>query len=166
MKLFRLKLILLLLLFFGFKSIYAQKAVPASGGEASGNSGSASYSIGQMIYTSNSGTNFSASEGVQQSYEITITTNIEEDQRINLKVSAYPNPTNDFLTLKVDNSEISKLSYKLFNLQGKLLKDDKITESNTNIDMRNLVPSAYFLKIIQSTPSFTQEIKTFKIIKN
>ena len=82
MKHFRLKLILLLLLFFGFKSIQAQKTVPASGGEASGNKGSASYSIGQMIYTSNVGTNFSRTEGVQQSYEITLTTSIKEDQRI------------------------------------------------------------------------------------
>jgi len=166
MKHFRLKLILLLLLFFGFKSIQAQKTVPASGGEASGNKGSASYSIGQMIYTSNVGTNFSRTEGVQQSYEITLTTSIKEDQRINLMVSAYPNPTSDYLTLKVDNSEVSKLSYNLFNVQGKLLKNNKITESNTNIDMRNLIPSTYFLKIIQSIPSSSQEIKTFKIIKN
>jgi hypothetical protein len=157
----------IILLFLGLKSLHAQETVPASGGDASSdNSGSASYSVGQMIYTSNSGEDFSTTQGVQQSYVITFPVGIEDVKGVDLMVSAYPNPTTDFLVLKVDNSEISDLSYSLFDMKGRLLKNSKIRESNTTIEMWDLVASTYFLKITTTNQSLPKEIKTFKIIKN
>lgn len=172
----RLKLCAILLLGLGLQVIQAQEAIPASGGEASGSGGSASYSVGQMIYTTNTGTNGSVAQGVQQPYEISVVTGIEEAKGINLSVSAYPNPTNDFLTLKVDASAtniIPSLSYQLFDMQGKLLETKKITGNETSIVMSNLVPATYFLKIYTEGRSDRtgaiqndKKIKTFKIIKN
>lgn len=143
-------------------SIYAQKDAVASGGDASGSGGKASYSVGQVVYTTNSGSNGSSAQGVQQPYEIYITTGIESVSEINLLVSTYPNPTSDVLNLIIDRSNFDNLSYQLMDINGKLLTSDVITKTNTSISMNELPAAIYFIKIISSN----QEIKTFKIIKN
>ncbi len=157
-----LKLSAVLLLGLGLTGLQAQKSVNATGGNASGSGGSASYSVGQVVYTTNTGTTGSVAQGVQQPFEISVVTAIEEGKGINLTISAYPNPTSDYLTLSVDNFEISNLSYQLYDMSGKLLQTQKITGNQTSIVMSNLVPATYFVKVIHGN----KEVKTFKIIKN
>ena len=158
----RLKLSAVLLLGLGLTGLQAQTSVNATGGNASGSGGSASYSVGQLAYTTNTGTNGSVSEGVQQPFEISVVTGLEEAQSINLSVTAYPNPTTDYLTLRIDEFEISNLSFQLYDMNGKLLQNEKITGNQTSIVMSNLLPATYFVKVIQGN----KEVKTFKIIKN
>jgi gliding motility-associated-like protein len=59
------KQLLYLLLLAGFTS-QAQVATVSSGGEATGAGGSLSYSVGQVVYTTNSGSTFTSAQGVQQ----------------------------------------------------------------------------------------------------
>jgi len=88
-------------LFFGIAlQSSAQKNTVASGGNASGSGGSASYAVGQVVYTTNTGINGSVAQGVQQPYEISTTVGINETT-IHLGMSVYPNPTTDYLQLKV-----------------------------------------------------------------
>ena len=67
----RKKLLYLLLLLVGF-TIQAQQAVLGSGSDASGSAGSLSYSIGQVVYTTNSGSGFTLAQGVQQPTDATV----------------------------------------------------------------------------------------------
>ena len=154
----RLKLSIVFLLGLGLIGL-AQESVNVTGGNASGSGGSVSYSLGQVVYTSNTETGGSVAPGVQQPYEIWVATAIEEAIGIKLLVTAYPNPTTDYLTLRID---ISDLSYQLYDMQGKLLRNEKITSNLTSIAMSNLVAATYFVKVIQGN----KEIKTFKIVKN
>ena len=158
----KLKLSAVLLLGLGLTGLQAQESVNATGGNASGSGGSASYSVGQVVYTTNTGTNGSVAQGVQQPYEILVVTAIEEAKGINLSVSAYPNPTTDYLTLEVKDFELSTLYFQLYDMNGKLLQSEKITGNQTSIVMSNLVPATYFVKVTQGN----KEVKTFKIIKN
>jgi hypothetical protein len=158
----KLKLSTVLLLGFGLAGLQAQESVNATDGDASGSGGSASYSVGQVVYTTHSGTSGSVAEGVQQPYEISVVTAIEEAKVINLSVSAYPNPTTDYLELKVESEKLKDVSFQLFNINGKLLQNEKIIGNQTNIVMSNLVPATYFVKVIQGS----KVVKTFKIIKN
>ena len=82
-----MKLIISLIILLGItiSGIYAQEAIPTSGGDASSNKGSVSYSVGQIVYSSNTATNGTVTQGVQQAYEIYVTTGIEETG-INLSV--------------------------------------------------------------------------------
>jgi len=148
-------------LLLGFGALHAQEAVLATSGEASGSGGTVSYSVGQVVYTTNTGANGSVASGVQQPYEITIITGIELPE-INLELSAFPNPTTDFLNLKIGNYEHEKLSYQLYDMQGKLLEDKDIVESGTTIKMQSLPTSTYFLQVTD----MQKLVKTFKIIKN
>lgn len=158
----RLKLIAILLLGLGLTGLQAQTSTNATGGNASGGGGTVSYSVGQVVYTTNSGVNGSGAHGVQQPFEISIVTGIEEAKEINLLVSAHPNPTTDYLTLGISEFDTSNLSYQLYDMNGRLLQNEKITGNQTRIAMSNLVPATYFVKVLHNQ----NEIKTFKIIKN
>lgn len=141
--------------------INAQEALLTSGQEASGSGGSSSSSMGQVLYTTNIGSSGSVAQGVQQAYEISTTIGIEETS-IQLVCSAFPNPTVDNLILTVLNNVNENLTYQLFDLNGKLIDANSIHEENTLINMDQLPPAGYFLKVKQENT----EIKTFKIIKN
>ncbi|HOS46188.1 MAG TPA: T9SS type A sorting domain-containing protein [Bacteroidales bacterium] len=158
----RLKLSVVFFLGLGLMGLQAQKSVNSTGGNASGSGGSASYSVGQAVYTSNTETGGTVAQGVQQPYEIWVETTIEEAKGINLLVTAYPNPTTDYLTLRIDEFDISDLSYQLYDMQGKLLRNEKITSNQTRIVMSNLAPATYSVKVVQGN----KEIKTFKIVKH
>ncbi len=154
--------VLLLFFTFSLSTVQAQESVNATGGDASGSGGSAGYSVGQVVYTTNAGTTGSVAQGVQQSFEISVVTGLEAAKGINLMVSAYPNPTTDYLTLEVNAFELSTLNFQLYDMQGRLLQSDKITGTQTSISMGGLVPATYFVKVTEGK----KEVKTFKIIKN
>ena len=162
MKQLKLKLILAILFGCSFIGLQAQEAFSASGGEAAGSGGSVSYSVGQLVTTTNYGENGSVAQGVQQPYEISIIVGLEEAKGIKLICSAYPNPTNDLLKLKVENYDLDDLSYFLFSMNGNLLESNKIREKETSISMIEYQRGTYFLKIL----SKDKETKTFAIIKN
>ena len=150
------------LLAFGLTGLQAQEAVSTTGGDATGSGGTIAYSAGQVVYTLNTGTNGSVAQGVQQPYEISIVTGIEEAVEIMLIVTAYPNPTSDYLLLKAENDKFKDYYFQLFDLNGKLFQSNKLEGYETEIDMSNLSSGAYFLRIFDQN----KEIKTFKIFKN
>ena len=139
----------------------AQQATTATGGNASGSGGSVAYSVGQIVYTTNTGANGSVAQGVQQAYEISIVTGLEDTQ-ISLNMQAYPNPTTDYLTLNVGNFELSTLNFQLYDISGKLIESRKIISSTETIATGNLSSATYFLKVSNNN----NEVKSFKIIKN
>jgi hypothetical protein len=147
---------------FSFAMLQAQENANASGGNAIGSNGSVSYSAGQPIYTTQVGTNGSVAQGVQQPYEISIVTEIKEAKDISLSFLVYPNPTNNFLKLKVENYNSHNLSYTLSELSGKIIETKKMESSESSIIMEHLANGVYFLKVTE----YDNELKTFKIIKN
>lgn len=150
-----------LVLVSGLTELKAQEAVIASGGNAAGTGGSVSYSVGQVVYTTNTGTNGSAVQGVQQPYEISTVTGIEEAKGINLVCFAYPNPATDFIKLIIEDYEVQHIRYQVYDINGSLLLSNKVEANETNISIQSLLPATYFLKVTDRD----KLIKTFKIIK-
>jgi len=158
-----IKSFLCLLLLSGLcTAIHAQSTIPATGGNATGSGGSVSYTIGQILYSTFTGTTGTSAQGVQQPYEISVVTSLKEAKDINLICSVYPNPTDNFLTLKVGDYENANFSYWLYGVSGNLIETKKVLSNETQISLGNQVSGSYFLKIT----SGNKEIKTFKIIKN
>jgi len=165
MSLKKLKLTAVFLLFIGLTALKAQETIPASGGNATGSGGTVSFSVGQVVYTTNTGTNGSVAQGVQQPYEISIVTGLETVNGITLECSVYPNPAIDLLNLKIDaptSLSLQSMSYQLFDINGKPLEYRKITDVVTSIKMSGLPMAAYYLKLSENNTV----VKTFKIIKN
>ena len=140
-------------------AIRAQNAIPASGGNATGSGRSVSYTIGQVVFTTITGSNGSSAQGVQQPYEISVITVIKNTERITLEV--FPNPTRGIIKLVVGIKDFDNLRFQLYDLSGIRIQDKKIDNEETEISMDSLMPSVYFLKVL----SGNKEIKTFKIIK-
>jgi hypothetical protein len=158
----RQKFLLLALTSIFFTASYAQESIVVSGGTATGSGGASSYSIGQVIYGSNSGSNGSLTQGVQQSYEI-ITLGIDDFAEINLVMSAYPNPTVDVLHLVVSDDKWTDLSYQIFDSNGRTLsKLQEITAAETLLLMQEKSHGIYFVAISNANKT----LKTFKIVKN
>ena len=151
---------LLFLLMFPIIGL-SQEAIPAAGGDASGLGGTLSFTVGQLVYTSNSASNGSVAEGVQQPYEIYTTVGIEITN-ISLDFIAYPNPTSSNIVLSIIDFNNEKLNYQLYDMNGKLLKSNKVNAINTTIDMSELPVSNYVLNINNDSST----IKSFKIIKS
>ena len=162
MKSKRFKLSIVFLLCFVYTGLQAQQAILTAGGNASGTGGTASYSIGQVFYTTNTGLNNSVAQGVQQTYKISVVNEIEEAKGIELVCSAYPNPVSNLLTLKIEEELKSEYHITLYDLAGKLIESNTIKSNETLLDMSNLTPAIYILKVTQNN----NEIKIFKIIKN
>lgn len=158
---YKLLLTTALLVLFGITGIQAQQSLNAAGGNASGNQGTVSYSVGQLFYQSIHGSNGSVAQGVQHPYEIWVVTGIEQAEGISLMATAYPNPTSDQLILNIGQFDTHDLFFQIFDIYGKLLKKDRITTEQTFIDMASLAPDIYFVRISQAN----REVKTFKIIK-
>lgn len=154
------KKVIFFLLVFGLLTAQAQEAVIAAGGDASSSEGTVAYSVGQIIYSTNTGINGLVAQGVQQPYTISTVLGVE-DNPIKLDFTAYPNPTINFLTLNVGNAELSSLSFHLYDLRGILIESRKILNSTETIGMENLPSGMYFLKVTNNN----KDLKTFKIIK-
>jgi hypothetical protein len=161
----KVKLSVLLLLGIGLNELQAQEVIPTTGGNASGSGGSVSYSVGQVVYNTYEGASGTASQGVQLPFEILVVTGIEQTKGITLQCSAFPNPTLDFLYLKVEATAVlspESMSYQLFDIQGKLLETKNLQETHATISMKKLTQAIYFLSVTADQ----KVIKTFKIIKN
>jgi len=148
---------------FGFGTITnAQNGITASGGSASGGMATVTYSIGQIAYTVNTGSNGSVTQGIQQPFEISVVTTLEAAKGVSLEISVYPNPATDYLKLKIEDYKFENLQYQLFDFSGKLLLNKKTEGVETNITLQGYMPATYFLKIVKGDV----EIKIFKIIKH
>ena len=150
-----------LLLGLGFIPIQAQTTITGTGGKAIGANGSLTYSVGQIVYTTNKGANGSVAQGVQHPYEISVVSGLENPKSITLECTAYPNPTNDYLKLKIADYKIEDLSYQLYDLKGKQIDSQKINEAETTVSLQAFTQGTYFLKITNKD----NLIKTFKIVK-
>jgi hypothetical protein len=144
----------------GQTEIRAQKAVISTGGNATGIGGSVSYSVGQIAYTTATGTNGSANQGVQQPYEFFIV-GLDENSDINLQLTVYPNPALTQVTLNIGRLDPDRMIYQLYDDRGKLLKAQTIQGELSIVPMENLPVSTYILKVFNGK----SELRTFKIIK-
>ena len=163
---FQIPLIVFLfsVILFCAQPVLAQKNITTSGGNATGTNGAVSYTIGQIDCQTNSGSNGTVTEGVQQPYEI-FEVSVSDYEGIAFDCLIYPNPTNDALHLRIADYEqlgFSGFHFSVFDLTGKLLMQHEIFEEHTEISMGNLPKGTYMLNVLTDH----QVAKAFKIIKN
>jgi len=139
----------------------AQQSSNSAGGDATGNGGSVAYSVGQIVYTTHTGSTGSVAQGVQQAYVIS-SIGINETE-LNSSLSLFPNPIVDNLTLQISDFNKEKLSYLLFDTEGKLLTNGQVIAKQTQINTASLPPATYFIKVLNQE---NKQVESFKIIKN
>ena len=144
---------------------YAQETITTTGGEATGNAGSVSFTIGQIAVQTAANGNASIAEGVQQPYEIQ-TVGVDNYPQLTLDAKVYPNPTADRLILSFCSSVVethgrASLQAALFNNNGQHIRTLNVTGVQTDIDMTDLSSGTYYLRVTDGK----QTLKTFKVVK-
>ena len=156
------ELSVLIILVAVLSGLQAQQTVASGGGNGSGTGGSVSYTVGQLVYTTSSGTGGSVVQGVQQPYEISVLTSVKDAESITLNLSVYPNPTRDYLILKIKGLSDINFVATLYDMNGMMVQTLKVDSEETTFPMQEFLSSVYILRVTQGN----REVKSFKIIKH
>lgn len=142
-------------------ALEAQTSINSAGGDGSNSSASVSYSLGQVFHSDKSNSSGSVEEGVQHAYTITGSTGVES-QDLNISLEVYPNPTEDYLTLRINEKTQENWKFNLLNMQGESIHQGNIDGQEIQINMIGLSRGTYFLNVLDSE---NLNIKNFKVIK-
>jgi len=151
--------LLILIFLLSASAMQAQQVMTTSGNYNSNTSGSLSWTLGECVIETYTSGNVVLTQGFQQSK--LIVTALKEVSGNSLAISIYPNPTNDFVLIKGTPESVKNLRYMLFDLNGKLLAEQKVTNSETTLSFNNLQTGTYLVKLIRND----QEVQVFKIVK-
>lgn len=168
-----INLLLIMMLFFSFKGISQNTqtntnnimgTINASGSNATGSSGTVAYSIGQVFYTYIGQSVYNVAQGIQ--HEEIASENLGtpgNDIQPKTEIFIFPNPTADFVTINMEGLDFEKglRSYQLYDLQGRLLKQNTINQTETQINLNDLSSAIYLLQVYIDNKT----LKTFKILK-
>ena len=81
------------------------------------------------------------------------------------KIEIYPNPAVDNIFVRIDNSELEKVEFELFNIIGNSLdiKPEEISKNNYRISVDEFPPGYYLLYIKDPITRFNQAFKFHKV---
>lgn len=134
--------------FFGI--LKAQTVMPevlsSSGGSGQSAQASLDWTIGEPVTsTVTNGVN-TLTQGFQQPTLLIATAENENNELHNLVF--YPNPTSDFITLKMNWTANAQYNYRVFDLAGKLVNEGKATASQPNISFQGLATGQYTISLL------------------
>jgi hypothetical protein len=150
------KMTLTLCLLFAVNFMFAQEVISTQGESYSNANGSIDFTIGEVV--TNTGTD--GVNDITQGFHQTNWRFLSVESHVpNYEATIFPNPTSELLNINA--SAFKDLSYTLYDLQGKLVMQDKLSSEQTSVQVSQLVPGAYTLRLNNET----QNLKTFKLIK-
>lgn len=142
--------------------VLSQESINASGGLQKGIGGTVSSSVGQLIVQTDSSLTGTLQQGVQRPKKTHRYRPKNKDQE-RLSLAAFPNPTKDNLTLKLESSSAEAFSYCLYDPQGRKVMSDRLNGPATLIEMSRMVPGIYLIQILNDE---NVQIETLQIQKN
>ena len=147
------------LLFFSLLTsvcVSAQEVVVTQGDSYTNSNGSIDFTIGEVVI--NTGTD--GSNDLTQGFHQTNWNFVSiEDHVPSYEAIIFPNPTSEILTIRTSTFE--NVTYALYDAQGKLVIQDKLSSVQTPIQVSQLAPGAYSLILNNDA----QNLKTFQLIK-
>jgi len=159
-----LKLLILVSLLISVKMLLSQQinqsVISSDGGHATNNQYSITYTIGELVsdFATDTSSNVDLTQGFNQSFlNIVSVDNFFFDVDINV----FPNPTHDFLNVEVLSSH-SNLSINLFDISGKLIRENDISQNKFSISFSDLAAGNYLLVFLNNN----EKLKTIKVNKS
>lgn len=159
------KLILIIIGLFLMNLARSQTASPelisSSGNNYSTPVYQLNWSLGEIVIATQNGGSYMLTQGFQQ--DNYVITEVKEIDDIGIRVSVYPNPTTDIITLNLSNATFSnhKMWVTITDMNGSTLIHEQIKEQSMLLNFLKFSTGIYSLTINQET----QVIKRFKIIK-
>ena len=147
------------LLFFSLLTsvcVSAQEVVATQGDSYTNSSGSIDFTVGELII--NTGTD--GANDLTQGFHQTNWNFVSIDDHVpSYEAIIFPNPTSAILNIRTGSFE--NVTYTLYDAQGKLVLQDKLSSVQTPIQVSQLAPGSYSLTLNNET----QNLKTFKLVK-
>jgi hypothetical protein len=155
----------------GFAQSIAPSTLNAAGGSQVVLGTTVEWSIGEMVAVNTATTNtVIVTQGLLQPSEIKRPDGVVNTTFLQDKISVYPNPSSDVLTIGTKNLTDGTLEYILTDIQGKvIIKNDfnvNQQKSNQEINISSLAASNYLLKIGYLKKNNLVSQTLFKIQKN
>ncbi len=70
----------------------------------------------------------------------------------------YPNPTSASCYFVIpENTPLENMSYKIFDIYGKLLESNSVTSNLNTIDLTNYASGVYMLQILDQNTTISQQ---------
>lgn len=154
-------LIFLLFPFFISSQTLSPKVLSVAGRNVSNNGYSLSWTLGEPIASTLKNTNYFLTQGFQQPY-YKLQAITENDQENNILF--YPNPAKDFLIVDVNTPNQIFFKAQLIDVLGKCISTFNFGNSKQQIiDLKNVLPGIYFLRITDENLNYQKIIKINKI---
>jgi hypothetical protein len=136
-----------------------QEVIASAGGFNVNGNLSISWTLGETIIPTFTNGNLTLTHGFQQQL---IITSVEEKLEDVVKVSVYPNPVSDNVTISFSVPLDGEVSVSLLNSQGKLMKTDIMEENiiEKQLNLQDFPPGVYFLRLIKGKLS-----NVYKVVK-
>ncbi|NQZ76798.1 MAG: T9SS type A sorting domain-containing protein [Ekhidna sp.] len=155
MKMYLCCLMMIVSLVASLEGAYGQTATTSASGSVVASSGSITYVVGQVTNQTEPQLRF----GVLQVIETT--SEALSAEPLDLDFQIFPNPTSQYLSLSHNSGSVTSLSYRVFDLEGRVVLQGIVNEREMLIDFSKQKPQVYQLMIQNEN----QLIKTFKIVK-
>lgn len=138
---------------------YAQLVLSSSGETMQNSSGTISYTLGELVIATQTNGTSTITQGFHQTQ--LVVTAISELSDPGFSIVVYPNPTHDFVTLKIEKGESRNVECVLYDALGKALLKAKFTGTEQKVSFEQLNPGNYLIKLWKNGLEF----RTFKIVK-
>jgi hypothetical protein len=126
---------------FCVSQTFAQHNLGAGGTSSTTASGSVSFSLGQVAYTTSANANGSAARGVQQTYpELDI--RVPEHAEL-FAYSLYPNPNRGVVFLQLPEAGNTVYQLYMHDLGGRLIAVQKLPGGLSQLDLSTFASGAY-----------------------
>ena len=131
------------------------------GGVDIGTGGTVSYSVGQLVYSTDQSAGGSLAQGVQRPYRLASVEIKPSAPALNFAV--LPNPTDGDLLLRLSDKPEESPVYKVTDLKGRELLEGTVSYPDTEISLAGFASGTYLIQI-QNTKN--KPLQTLQIIKN
>ncbi len=136
-----------------------QEVIASAGGYNLKGDISLCWTLGETIIETFASGSLVLTHGFQQKL---IVTTVKENLSSSLNVVLYPNPAGDLINIQFDPATDTETDIMLADLQGKILKSDKIgiATSIAGFNLQDLPAGIYFIKIIKG-----KRINIYRVVK-
>ena len=142
--------------------MYGQSSVNSGGSTVTNATGSISYSIGKTFYRVLENASGTVTPGVQHIYKIETTQTTPKWEQAKIDIFfAFPNPTQDLLTLRFMGEILQGYVGTLFDINGRKIVEQSLSNQETIIDLSNLKPGVYILRVVQQD----ETISVVRVVK-
>lgn len=144
----------------GYSQNVSQNVISSAGGQIQYGNGDISWTIGEVVITSIYSANYILTQGFHQgNFLITSINEIGFDKS---SISIYPNPTKNFINVKIKTDKFGKYKYELIDVAGRLLISNISYTELFKINLEPYKPSIYYLRI---SDHFGKFMGSYKIVK-